>query len=260
MKNYNTLLLDPNPPILMVKLHRPLKANAINHEMISELSDLSSQLRYEIQFKFIVFSGEGKTFSSGADLGELDSEIASGLLLQKARLTHGIDGHDCMQKIENLEQITIAAINGPMYGAGLALALGCDFRIMAQEASVCLPEVTRGLFFTWGSTPRLVSIVGAAKAKELIMLAEVVDANEALRIGLVNKVVPKDQLSETVMRLIQQLDSSPFFPIRLTKKIVNAATAAPFGNLSLYEPELLEQSLVSEETQKEIKRYIDSKK
>ena len=106
-----------------------------------------------------------------------------------------------------------------MYGAGLALALGCDFRIMVQEATVCIPEVTRGLFFTWGSTPRLVSIVGAAKAKELIMLAEVVDANEALRIGLVNKVVPKDQLSETVMRLIQKLDSSPFLPIRLTKKL-----------------------------------------
>ena len=124
MKNYNTLLLEPNPPILAVKLNRPLKANAINNEMISELSDLSSQLRYETQFKFIVFSGEGKTFSGGADLGELDSEIASGMLSQKARLIHGIDGNDCMQKIENLEQITIAAINGPNVWCRIGFGLG----------------------------------------------------------------------------------------------------------------------------------------
>ncbi len=260
MKNYNTIILEPNPPILTVKLNRPLKANAISNEMISELYDLCSQLRYETQIKFIVLAGEGKHFSGGADLRELDSDIAGGQLSPaKARLNQ-IDGHDLMQKIENLEQITIAAINGSIYGAGLALALGCDFRIMAQGAIACIPEVARGFFFTWGSTPRLVSFVGPAKAKELIMLAEVIDANEALRIGLVNKVVPKEQLSEAVAKMIQKLDSSPFLPIRLTKKIVNATMATPFGNIFLYEPELLEQSFLSEEPQKEIKRYVDGKK
>lgn len=260
MKTYNTLILEQNPPVLTIKLNRPAKANAISGEMMQELYDLSSQLRYETQYKFIVLSGEGRYFSSGADLGEIVTDIASGKLTPAQARLNQIDGHDLMQKFESLEQITIAAINGPIYGGGLALALGCDFRVMAQEATICIPEVARGLFFSWGSTPRLVSIVGAAKAKELIMLAEVIDSSEALRIGLVNKVVPNDQLSGAVSGMLKKLDSSPFLPIRLTKKIVNAVAAAPVGNVLLYEPELLEQSFLAEESQKEIRRFLDSKK
>jgi len=260
MNNYQTLQVDSSKPVLKVALNRPDKGNAVNNLMLEELKDVLTGLRYDTEYRFVIFTGQGKHFTVGADLGEVLSEFVSGNLTpDKARLAQ-MDGHELMQKLEGLEQITIAAINGPAYGAGLALTLGCDFRVMAQEASLCVPEVARGIFFTWGSTPRLVNTVGAAKAKELIMLCEVVDADQALKMGLVTRVSPASELSNSVNQLVEKLKSGPFLPIRLTKKIVNAASATAFGNIFMYEPELLEQSFLAGAPQENIKMFIESRK
>lgn len=259
MKDYQTISVEWRKPILSVTFNRPDKANAMNKQMNEELDDIITEVRKDTGYKFIVFTGNGKTFSAGADMNEVLQGIESNSFSSSFIREDQITRHEFLRKFDALDQITIAAINGPMYGAGLALAMVCDFRIMADNATACLPEVERGLFFSGGGTPRLVNLIGPAKAKEFIMLCEVIDASEALKIGLVNKVVPLQELTAATEELIGKLSRSPFSPIRLTKKIVNAATPR-FENLLFYEPELQEQMMLYGEAREEIDKFVSSKK
>ncbi|MBS4215211.1 MULTISPECIES: enoyl-CoA hydratase/isomerase family protein [Neobacillus] len=259
MKDYQTISVEWRKPVLKVTFNRPDKANAMNKQMNEELDDIITEVRKDTDYKFIVFTGNGKTFSAGADMNEVLQGIESNSFSSSFIREDQITRHEFLRKFDALDQITIAAINGPMYGAGLALAMVCDFRIMADNATACLPEVERGLFFSGGGTPRLVNLIGPAKAKEFIMLCEAIDASEALKIGLVNKVVPLQELTAATEELIGKLSRSPFSPIRLTKKIVNAATPR-FENLLFYEPELQEQMMLYGEAREEIDKFVSSKR
>ncbi|MDR7079292.1 enoyl-CoA hydratase/carnithine racemase [Neobacillus niacini] len=256
---YNTLLVERKKPVITITFNRPEKANAMNTQMNEELDEIISEIRKDSDYKFIVFTGNGKTFSAGADMNELLNGIEDHALSSSYIREDQINRHEFLRKFDALDQITIAAINGPMYGAGFVLAMVCDFRIMADSATACLPEVERGLFFSGGGTPRLVNLIGPAKAKELIMLCEVIDSAEALQIGLVNKVVPSQELTFATEELIGKLNRNPFSAIRLTKKIVNAATPR-FENLLFYEPELQEHMMLHGEAREEIDKFVASQK
>lgn len=117
-----------------------------------------------------------------------------------------------MNAVERVEQVTIAAINGVAVGGGIAIALACDLRIAAESARFRIPEVNLGVPLSWGTIPRLVRLVGPAKAKELIMACDWVDANEALAVGLLNKVVPLDKLMECAQEMAEKIATkSPSF-------------------------------------------------
>jgi len=138
--------------------------------------------------------------------------------------------------------------------------MGCDFRIASQSASFGIPEANIGIFFTWGCTPRLTRLIGPAKAKELIMTCDRIDAEEALSIGLVNKVVPPEQLMEAAHELVDKIAARGPLAIRIAKKIVNAAAAANFGDLYICEPELVERLFVSPEPAEGIRAFIEKRK
>ncbi|MCM3766109.1 enoyl-CoA hydratase/isomerase family protein [Neobacillus niacini] len=259
MKDYQTISVEWSKPVLKVAFNRPEKANAMNKQMNEELDSIITEVRKDTDYKFIVFTGNGKAFSAGADMNEVLQGIENNSFSRSFIREDQLSRQEFLRKFDSLDQITIAAINGPMYGAGLALAMVCDFRIMADHATACLPEVERGLFFSGGGTPRLVNLIGPAKAKEFIMLCDAIDATEALKIGLVNKVVPLQDLAAATEELIGKLNRSPFSPIRLTKKIVNAATPR-FENLLFYEPELQEQMMLYGEAREEINKFVSSKK
>lgn len=259
MKSYETLEVERMKPVLKISFNRPNRANAMNEQMDNEINEILTELNNDSEYKFVVFTGNGKTFSSGADMNDVLSELENNTQDTAWIRNDQIKRQEFLRKFDALDQITIAAINGPMYGAGFALAMVCDFRIMSESATACLPEVERGLFFSGGGTPRLVNLIGHAKAKELIMLGEVVDAEESLRIGLVNKVVPGDQLMNATDELLAKLNKSPFSPIRVTKKIVNASIPR-FENLLLYEAELQEQMMMYGEAREEINKYIQQQK
>ena len=242
MKEYRNLLLEADPPVLKVTLNRPAKGNAVNKEMSAELMDLFTELRYEPDIHYVVITGQGRFFSVGADIPEAVRNMENGKLGSEQIRTYQADGNELMRKLENLEQITICAINGPMIGGGLALAMACDFRLMDSEAWTSIPESELGLFFTWGSTPRLTKLVGGSMAKKLIMLCDRIDADEALRIGLVDQVTPPGELNNVVEEMLAKLKKIPFLPIRLTKKIVNSVEATAMGNIAVFEPELHDQS------------------
>jgi enoyl-CoA hydratase len=152
-----------------------------------------------------------------------------------------------MRILENLEQITISAVNGYSLGAGLCIPMVCDFRIASEKAIFGVPETGIGIFYTWGATPRLTSLVGPAWAKELIITGDHYDAEKALAIGLVHKVVPHEDLMDAVSELIEKIETKGRLATRIAKKIVNAAAAPNIGDLSICEPELVERLYLSEE-------------
>ncbi|MFJ5768924.1 enoyl-CoA hydratase/isomerase family protein [Psychrobacillus sp. NPDC093180] len=258
MKKYETLLVEYRDPTLYVTFNRPSKANAMNKQMDKELNHLISEISSDKKYKFIVFTGAGSVFSAGADIKEVGKSIEENKEDSSWIRKDQINRQEFLRKLDALDQITIAAINGPAFGAGLALAMSCDFRIISNDASLSLPEIDRGMFFSGGGTPRLVNLIGASKAKELIMLGEIITAKEAKEIGLVTKVVEGDMLLPTVEELLTKLIQKPFDPLRITKKIVHASVPR-FENLLYYEAELQEQMLVNGEALKEINKFIQLK-
>jgi len=254
--NYETILVERAEPVVTVTLNRPAKLNAMSGQMLSELTQLFAQLREDVATRFVIFTGAGRAFTAGADLSDFASAKGD---LAPARLAQ-LSGQDFVRSLESLEQITIAAVNGLAVGGGVVLSMSCDFRIASENARFGILEPNVGIFFTWGCTPRLTALIGPAKAKELIMTCDIIDAAEALRIGLVNKVVPHDSLMGAVHELIEKVASKAPLAIRMTKKIVNAAAAPSFGGLYICEPELVERLFLSQEPVEGMKAFIEKRK
>jgi len=256
---YETIIVEKSGNVVKVTLNRPQILNAMNTQNLFELKDLFSQLRVDQETRFVIFTGAGKAFTCGAEFTkEAMDDRYNRPEMANERLTQ-IFGHEFMHSMENLEQVTIAAVNGAAVGAGLCMVMNCDFRIASEKAIFGIPETNLGIFFTWGATPRLTALIGPTKAKEMIMTCDNIDAQEAWRIGLVNKVVPADQLMTACDDLIVKIAGKGPLAIRMTKKIVNAASIARMADLYPCEPELVERLMVSSEVQEGVQAFIEKR-
>lgn len=256
---YKTLLVERSGNMTTVTLNRPEILNALNAQIMLELKDLFAELRGDQKTRFVIFTGAGRAFSVGAEFTKKSmAERYARPELANERLWQ-LFGHDFMQTMESLEQVTIAAINGACVGAGLCLAMNCDFRIASENAVLGVPETNLGIFFTWGATPRLTALVGPARAKEMIMTCDNIDTHEALRIGLVNKVVPPEQLMSSCKELVQKIATKGPLATRITKKIVNAASLARMADLYPCEPELVERLMLSDEVNEGIQAFLEKR-
>ncbi len=257
---FETLLVERDREMMTVTLNRPKKLNAMNDVMVDELTRLFAALRTDTSTRFLVLTGAGKTFTSGADLaGALQKAETEAIAPYEIARFQQLRGHELMQALEKLEQVTIAAINGRCLGAGFAIALACDFRIFSEAATLGLPEAHVGIFFTWGCTPRLVRLVGSSRAKELIMTCNEVGAKQALEWGLANLVVTPDDLSVSTKAFVEQIAKQSPLAVRLTKKIANAAALSNIGDLWLCEPELVERMFLSEEPLEGFNAFIEKR-
>jgi len=258
--NYETLLVEKDGEVMTVVLNRPEKLNAVDDRMLEELTDLLGNLREETAIRTIIITGAGRAFSSGADLGSAlqSSQGRSDAPYELARLQQ-LRGHELMQKIEKLEQVSIAALNGICVGAGLAIALACDFRIAAQDAVLGIPEAHVGIFFTWGCTSRLVRFIGPARAKELIMTCDELRPKEALMWGLINRVASQKDLISTTRAFADSIAKQGPLAVRMTKKIVNAASLQSLGDLWTCEPELVERIFLSNEPLEGFNAFLEKR-
>ena len=258
--DYETLLVERSGAVITVTLNRPAVLNAINKRMLDELGQLFGQLRADPDARFVIFTAAGRAFSAGTDLSDALTAAPEPAASLPTNMRLGqLAGQEFIRSLENLEQVTIAAVNGVAVGAGLALTLACDFRIASQEASFAIPEANIGLFFTWGCTPRLTALIGPAKAKEMIMTCDRVSAAEALRIGLVNRVVAPDSLMEAAREMAGRIARQGPLAVRMTKKLVNAAAAPGFGNLYLCEPELVERLFLSGQPLEGVRAFVEKR-
>ncbi len=202
--------------IAVITLNRPDVLNALNLEILQELNSVLEEIRKDNKIRAVVIMGAGRAFSSGADLaGPTGDEAATRELLEF--------GQKVFDKIEEFDKPVVAAIHGYCLAGGLELALACDIRIAAEDARFALTETNIGLISAWGGVVRLPRVVGRAYAAEMILTAQRIDAKEAYRIGLVNKVVPPDELRSTAMWTAGTLATKAPIAVRLAKKIMAKA-------------------------------------
>src|SRR5213075_1581015 len=196
--NYQTLLFEVRDGIAVLTIHRPDKLNALNDHVVLELSSAVDRLTTEAEIKGAILTGAGpKSFVAGADIGDLSRQ---GPFDGKARAQRG---QAVLRRLETCGKPVIAAINGFALGGGCELAMACHIRIAGENAKFGQPEVKLGIAPGYGGTQRLPRLVGKGVALQLILSGEMIDAQEAYRIGLVNKVEPVAELlaeSEKMMR------------------------------------------------------------
>ncbi|MFW6056006.1 MAG: enoyl-CoA hydratase/isomerase family protein, partial [Chloroflexota bacterium] len=150
-------------------------------------------------------------------------------------------GQELIRHLRDLEQVTLAAVNGSCIGAGVAVAIACDLRVASADSLWALPNTSLGYFFSWACTPLLVSLVGPGHAKELILARKELTADEAVWMNLANMSVSPDQLLSNVEAIMQRMRDGGPMAMRMARKLVNAPSPASFGDLSTAEPELIER-------------------
>jgi enoyl-CoA hydratase/carnithine racemase len=251
---YETIAVEQSGETLTVSLNRP-RLNLFNGRMLEELIDVWHSLRANRDARFVILTAQGEHFSAGADLKEFGE---NGFTPEDARYQQ-LAGHELMRSLESVEQVTVAALRGIVCGAGMAVAMACDFRIMTEESYYVVPETQVGTYYTWGCTPRLVRMVGASKAMEIIMTCDPISAEEAYRLNLANKVVPRDALMEAAHEFIEKIASKSPTCIRLTKKIALGASMEGFGNMFICEPELMQEVGYTGETKEGMAAFLEKR-
>ncbi len=226
MTAYQTIRYERSGHIGTLTLARPEKRKAQNPLMWQELAQLGTALLPDQTLRCLVVAGEGPSFSAGIDLVEsLAGMVAEWTErpVDEHTLEVGVAAAGTFSWIPRLGCPSVAAVQGHAYGAGLQLALACDFRVFARGARVGLTETRYGILPDMGATVRLPRIVGESRARELILLGEVIDANEALRIGLANRVVEDGELEWAAAALAARLASQPPLAVRGARRAIDAA-------------------------------------
>ncbi|MEO9893687.1 enoyl-CoA hydratase-related protein [Aurantibacter sp.] len=216
--SYKNLIIDYDDNFAIITINRPKKLNALNSETIKELHEAFKELDSEKETLVIVLTGSGeKAFVAGADISEFsDFSVDEGAQL-------AAKGHKTVfDFVENLSTPVIAAVNGFALGGGLELAMACHFRVASDNARMGLPEVSLGLIPGYGGTQRLPQLVGKGRALEMIMTAGMINAEKALDYGLVNHVVPQEELLDFCFEIGEKIANNSPVAIAHAIKVVNA--------------------------------------
>lgn len=201
--HYETIIYEKTGQVCYITLNRPQVGNTINAQMTRELAGVCQMINGDEEINVVVLRAAGSVFSSGSVPQEWEA------------------GCDASRAVASLERVTIAAIDGDAMGEGLELALSCDIRIASEKARFCLPHTAYGMIPGGGGTQRLPRLVGKGKALEIVLTAEPIDAEEAFRIGLVNKVVSSEELLSGVEEIANKIIAKAPIALRYAKEAVN---------------------------------------
>jgi enoyl-CoA hydratase len=219
---YENLLVETREAVAVVTVNRPKKLNALNGRTLEELDQVFSALASDGEVKGVVVTGAGeKAFVAGADIEELSGLDAEGGRAASER------GQRVFGRIEWLGKPVVAAVNGFALGGGCELALSCHVRVASENASFGTPEVKLGLMCGYGGTQRLPRLVGRGRALEMLLTGERVKADEALRLGLVNKVVPLDGLLAEAQTLVRAMVANGPLALKATLEAVHGGSDRP---------------------------------
>jgi enoyl-CoA hydratase len=230
---FKNLLVENKKNILVVTINRPDKLNALNDETLDELFDCFNKIKHDTNIDVIIITGAGeKSFVAGADISEISKldVISAKAFCEK--------GQEVFNLIEKLSKPVIAAVNGFALGGGCELAMACHIRLASEKAKFAQPEVNLGIIPGYGGTQRLTRLVNTSRSAELILTGDIIDAHEAYRIGLVNKVYNPAELMERAFELAEKIASKAQAAVRLALKAIVSA-----NELSLSEGQNLESGL-----------------
>ena len=212
----NNLKLEVENEIAVLTIDRPKALNALNTETLEELNEVLTEIEGRDDIKVVILTGSGeKAFVAGADIAEMINFTAP-----EAR-AFGMRAADPFFKLQNMRQVTIAAVNGFALGGGCEISMACDIRIASDNAVFGQPECGLGIIPGFGGTQRLARLVGMGRAKEMIFTCDNIDANEAYRIGLVNKVVAKEELMDTAKKMAAKIISKGSYANSIAKAAIN---------------------------------------
>lgn len=240
--------------IATIAINRPKALNALNLATLTELKDVVEKIAVDKAVQVVIITGAGeKSFVAGADIVEMSTKNAV-----EGRVW-GQVGQNIFTEIENLPQPVIAAVNGFALGGGCELACACDIRYASENAKFGQPEVGLGITPGFGGTQRLTRVVGRGHAKELIYTANIIDAQEALRIGLVNKVVPQAELMDAVMKLAKTITKKAPVAVQLAKAAINRGINCDVVTGISYEAEVFGLCFATADQKEGMKAFIEKR-
>ncbi len=247
---------DKEKGIARITINRPEVRNALNQETRFEMIEVIQDLKKDKETKVVIIAGAGdKAFVAGADIKEFKG-ATSAIMLERAATTGQQLGND----IESLPMPVIAMINGLCIGGGNELAMACDIRIASENAKFGQPELMFGIIPGLGGTQRLPRLVGWGRAKELIYTSRIIDAAEAERIGLVDRVVPADKLAETVNQIAEAIASKSPLILRLAKKTINRGMYTDLATGLSYETHTLGICFSTEDQKEGVNAFLEKRK
>jgi len=205
--------------VAVVTLGRPEKLNALSREVLEDLLEVLEAISRDPEVRAVVIAGSGKAFCAGADVSEFAKSLPE--------IREFIDlGRRVFEMLETMDKPVVAAVHGFALGGGFELALSCDLIVAAEGAQLGSPEINLGIVPGWGATQRLLATVGPYKARELVLLGDRITAEEALRLGIVNRVVPADRVLEEALTIARKLAEKSPVALSAAKSIVNRGLKA----------------------------------
>ncbi len=253
----DTILIEgEGGPVATITLNRPSALNALNVRMLEELSEALARLGGDENVRAVILTGAGtKAFAAGADIGELNALPSARAAEAQAR-----KGQALTTLIERLRVPVIAAVNGFALGGGCELAMACDIRIASENAKFGQPEVNLGILPGYGGTQRLTRLVGEGTAMYLCLTGEMIDAQEALRVGLVQKVVPLDGLLREAQRIAGLIVAKAPLAVAAAKRAIVEGASVPLSDGLALEALLFGQIVMTDDFREGSQAFLDKRK
>ena len=240
--------------IATIRLNRPEKLNAVDREMLDMLDAEVNRLHQDESVRVVVLEGSGeRAFCVGADLNHIAT-------FAPADIRKWVnDGNRVLSRLANLPVPVIAALHGYAVGGGLEFALACDLRIASEDSSFGLPEITHGWFPGWGGTHRLLNVIGESKAKEMVLLGERIDAQIAQDLGLVNRIVPRENLTDEVQKIAESLAQKSPVAVQAAKAALTRNPMPEDSYETSYEALALSTCFTTPEVQEGLEAFLSRK-
>ena len=250
---YENIKYEVKEGIAYITINRPQAMNALNMDVLNELYCAFSKVQEDAEVKAAILTGDGKAFVAGADIAQMST-----LTVAEGR-AFGAFGQNVMNVIENVEKPVIAAVNGFALGGGCELSMACDFRIASSKAKFGQPEVGLGITPGFAGTQRLSKLVGKGMAKMLIMTADTISADEALRIGLVEKVVEPEELMPTCEAIAKKIASKAPIAVAMSKTCINKGYHLDMFSGSALEAEAFGGCFGTEDQKEGMKAFLEKR-
>jgi enoyl-CoA hydratase len=246
---FENIILEKEGGIGILTFNRPEAMNSLNNQTRTEFRAAMADLAADDEIKVVILTGSGKAFVAGSDIKELKQTTPLG--------AHNI--HRLGDLVQNFEKPVIAAVNGFALGGGCEIVMGCDIIIASDKAKFGQPEINLGIIPGGGGTQRLPRLVGVCRAKELILTGDIIRAEEAERIGLVNRVVPLDQLMPTVKEIAGKIAAKSTAAVKIAKAAINRGMQLGLESGLAYEREMYSLSLTLEDKQEGVAAFIEKR-
>lgn len=248
---YKNIVLQKEDKIAVLTISRPNVLNALNSETLKELDLVIDEIASDDEIYAVILTGDGKAFVAGADIAEMRSlDVMGGRKF-------GNLGNKVFRKLETLEKPVIAAVNGFALGGGCELSMACDIRIASSKAKFGQPEVGLGITPGFGGTQRLARLIGTGMAKQLLYTGDIINAEEALRIGLVNKVVEPQQLIEEVKLLAKKIANNAPIAVKLCKTAINRGIQMDIDTALIFEAEVFGECFSTLDQKNGMKAFLE---